>query len=601
MSQSLLHTIARKAGRPAPDADLLARFTQERDSSAFEELVKRHGPLVWAACRHLLPDHADAEDAFQAVFLALVRSGGSIRDGRTLPAWLHGVAVRVAARARREFARRKARERLAAQPEADRPVSDGAWDALIAAAHEEVQRLPDAERTAFVLCDLQGVSQPDAAARLGWPLGSLSGRLCKARQRLLDRLAARGIAPAVAVGIGLTAGGASALPDRLFAMVKVFPGAPGAASAVVQGLARVTEAVTMRTKLMATAAVLVAAVGLTGGAALLSQADAQPPDVVREVKNLTGAIDPQDPARGGPGGAGGPGAPPAGRGSTGGPPPGMGGGAAAGPGPGAGMMGGGFGAPASPATEYKFADIKSDRKVFEQTITQHGRDGWEFCGSERFGQGELTLVFKKTKPPAILGGGPGGGGGMGAPGGFGGGGGGGSGGRAGGAGGAGGGTGGGGGRPGAAGRGAMEIDLGGGRPAPGGFAGPAPQFLTVAVQQEKAAQFVSEFRKRFPSVQFEAELKTGTIKVSGDPATLAAVTKFVEEFDNPAREAPLTVIPLKNADAQELEPVLKRVFAGAQIVAEARSNTLIVRADEKTVRELTEVIQVLDVKKGPAK
>ena len=96
------------------DAELLARYNANRDEAAFEELARRHGGMVWAVCRQLLPDPADAEDAFQAVFLALVRSASTIRDGRTLPAWLHGVAVRIATRARREFARRRAREHRAA-------------------------------------------------------------------------------------------------------------------------------------------------------------------------------------------------------------------------------------------------------------------------------------------------------------------------------------------------------------------------------------------------------------------------------------------------------------------------------------------------------
>ncbi|MBN9123022.1 MAG: sigma-70 family RNA polymerase sigma factor, partial [Planctomycetes bacterium] len=278
MTPTLLHAVARKAEALTPDADLLARFARDRDHLAFEELVRRHGPLVWAVCRQLLPDHADAEDAFQAVFLALVRSASAIRNGRTLPAWLHGVAIRTAARAKREFARRRARDRAAARPEADRPVSDAEWEALVAAVHEEVQRLPEAERTAFVLCDLQGVSQHDAAARLGCPLGSVSGRLCKARQRLLERLTARGVAPAAVVGVGLTAGAAGALPSRLFEAVKTFSATPAAASGVAAALARgLTEGVAMRVKLTAAVTVVVAALGLTGGAVLLSKADDQPP------------------------------------------------------------------------------------------------------------------------------------------------------------------------------------------------------------------------------------------------------------------------------------------------------------------------------------
>src|SRR3954467_5421622 len=109
MNTTLLHAVVRAADARTPDAELLDRFTRDRGGPAFEELVRRHGPLVWAVCRQMLMHHADAEDAFQAVFPALVRSASTIRDGRTLPAWLHGVAVRVAMRARREFARRRER------------------------------------------------------------------------------------------------------------------------------------------------------------------------------------------------------------------------------------------------------------------------------------------------------------------------------------------------------------------------------------------------------------------------------------------------------------------------------------------------------------
>jgi hypothetical protein len=150
-----------------------------------------------------------------------------------------------------------------------RPVSDGACEELVAAVHEEVQRLPEAERAALVLCDLQGVSQPDAAVRLGWPLGSVSGRLCKARQRLLNRLAARGVAPAVVVGVGITAAGAGAVPAGVFETVRTFSASPVAASSAAAAPARgFTEGVTMRVKV--TAAVTIAALGLTGGAVLLS-------------------------------------------------------------------------------------------------------------------------------------------------------------------------------------------------------------------------------------------------------------------------------------------------------------------------------------------
>src|SRR5262249_23249066 len=94
------HDLWRQAVRGLPeartvsDADLLARFRDARDPAAFELLVYRHGPMVWATCRRLLRDHHAAEDAFQATFLALARQTGRIRASASVPAWLHRVAVR---------------------------------------------------------------------------------------------------------------------------------------------------------------------------------------------------------------------------------------------------------------------------------------------------------------------------------------------------------------------------------------------------------------------------------------------------------------------------------------------------------------------------
>ena len=139
MSRWLLHLVLRHADGLAAgsgaesDADLLHRFVRARDEPAFGELLRRHGPMVWAVCRHLLPDPTDAEDAFQATFLALVRSAGSIRRADAVAGWLHGVAVRVATKVRRSAVRRRQRERKAAGPEADRSVPGATWDALLAA------------------------------------------------------------------------------------------------------------------------------------------------------------------------------------------------------------------------------------------------------------------------------------------------------------------------------------------------------------------------------------------------------------------------------------------------------------------------------------
>ena len=109
MSSRLWQTAVERAGRLAaplaldelPDADLLGRFTAARDELAFAAIVRRHGPLVWGVCRGLSPTEADAEDAFQATFLALVRSATKVHKPNALGAWLHRVAGRVQPRWRR--------------------------------------------------------------------------------------------------------------------------------------------------------------------------------------------------------------------------------------------------------------------------------------------------------------------------------------------------------------------------------------------------------------------------------------------------------------------------------------------------------------------
>ena len=282
MTGRLLQTVIRRAESLAaelgpdavPDSVLLERFATNRDEAAFAALVNRHGPMVWAVCRHLLLDPADAEDAFQATFLALVRSARWLPAGSTVGGWLHGVAVRSAAQLRRAAARRRRREERAARPEAGRPVPDAAWDALIAALHEEVQLLPAGLRTAFVLCDLEGVRQPDAAARLGWKLGTLSGRLTKARQRLLERLAERGIAPALASGalvVGAAAAGASAPAGLVARTVGLsVAGADAVPPALWKLVLEVTPMTVNRTKLIAACVLLAGGLAAGLGPALLA-------------------------------------------------------------------------------------------------------------------------------------------------------------------------------------------------------------------------------------------------------------------------------------------------------------------------------------------
>jgi RNA polymerase sigma factor (sigma-70 family) len=199
--QMLRRVASRHAGDEQADAALLARFVRQGDEAAFEALVHRHGPMVWSVCRRLLTRTEDAEDAFQAAFVVLLRRAGSIRDGSLLGNWLYGVAYRVAVRARARAALRAAREKqgMLTEPAATATETTTDWRHLL---HEEVFRLPEKYRLPIVLCYLNGQTNEEAAATLGWPVGTVKGRLSRARELLRDRLAKRGVCLAVAALTG---------------------------------------------------------------------------------------------------------------------------------------------------------------------------------------------------------------------------------------------------------------------------------------------------------------------------------------------------------------------------------------------------------------
>jgi RNA polymerase sigma factor (sigma-70 family) len=177
------------------DGELLEGFVARRDEGAFEALVERHGPMVLQICRGVLADPNDAQDAFQATFLVLVRKAGSIRKRESVASWLFGVAGRVAARVRADAARRRRHEREAAEMAAVR--SQGAEGEHRPdpgpVLHEEVARLPEKYREAVVLCYLEGYTYEAVARRLRRPVGTIKVRLARARGLLRGRLARRGL------------------------------------------------------------------------------------------------------------------------------------------------------------------------------------------------------------------------------------------------------------------------------------------------------------------------------------------------------------------------------------------------------------------------
>ena len=193
--REFLHRLRRSPGLrgeiQTTDTELLQRFLEDREEAAFEALVQRHGPMVLSLCRYRVHNSADAEDAFQATFLVLVRRAASIRKPELLGNWLYGVAYRVAARARVQAARRRAREKREVEMIAAEPPWEGnEWRPVL---HEELNHLPEKYRAPMVLCYLQGKTNEEAAKVLAWPIGTVKGRLARARELLRKRLVRRGV------------------------------------------------------------------------------------------------------------------------------------------------------------------------------------------------------------------------------------------------------------------------------------------------------------------------------------------------------------------------------------------------------------------------
>ncbi len=285
----LLRLLRRHAGEAVAgaltDGQLLDRFVGQRDQAAFEALFWRHGPMVLAVCRRLLPA-ADAEDAFQATFLVLVRKAATIGRREAVGAWLYRVAYRVALRA-------LAAARPVAELPPDGPPAAGdeeavAWRDLRPLLDEAIDGLPEKYRAPVVLCYLEGKTNEEAARELGCPKGTVAVRLMRARERLRRRLDRRGLAvPAALLGVVL-AGRAEAAPVEAalaqMTLKAVLCGAAGGtmtgavsthAAALAEGVIR---AMYLR-KMKLTVAMLVALGVIVGGGAWWRQhaATAAPP------------------------------------------------------------------------------------------------------------------------------------------------------------------------------------------------------------------------------------------------------------------------------------------------------------------------------------
>lgn len=262
-------------GETRTDAALLDAFVLTRDEAAFAELVRRHSSLVWGVCRRTLGSSHDAEDAFQATFLVLVKKADTVWPRAMVGNWLYGVAHRTALKAKSAAARRQAREKQGTRMAGPhtQPDPSGDWSDVMPTIDREIGRLADKYRAAVVLCDVEGVSQRDAARQLGWAEGTLTTRLMRARQMLAHRLTRQGVALSTGGLTAFFATQASAAPATLVintihsaTLVAAGTATAAATSAPVAALTEGVLKAMFLTKIKTVAAVLLAvAIVVTGG------------------------------------------------------------------------------------------------------------------------------------------------------------------------------------------------------------------------------------------------------------------------------------------------------------------------------------------------
>jgi RNA polymerase sigma factor (sigma-70 family) len=276
-----------REGAELTDGQLLEGFVRRREAAALEVLVQRHAPMVWGVCRRIAQNHHDAEDAFQATFLVLVRKAAAIMPRRMVANWLYGVARQTALKARATRAKRQARERqVTSMPEPEAVERHDLWPALQSLLDEELSRLPDKYRVAIVLCDLEGKTRKEAAGQLGVPDGTLAARLARARTMLAKRLARHGLAvsgemlaPVLSQKAASATAPAAVMTSTIKAVTSVAAGQAAATGLVSAKVVALTEGVLRTmwlTKLkVATAVLLVLGIACYGIGTLTHTAKAQ--------------------------------------------------------------------------------------------------------------------------------------------------------------------------------------------------------------------------------------------------------------------------------------------------------------------------------------
>jgi RNA polymerase sigma factor (sigma-70 family) len=284
VTRHIRRSVLRCEGAGCTDEQLLTFYIEQQEEAAFAALVRRHGPMVWNVCRRVISNKHDAEDAFQATFLVLVRKAAGIAPREMVGNWLYGVAYRTALKARATAARRWARERqLQEIPETATVPHESAHD-LRHLLDQELNRLPHLYRVPIVLCDLEGKTRNEAAAQLGCPAGTLAARHARARTMLAKRLARHGFSvsgvalAALFQGNAASAGIPAALTAATLAAASQFAIVQAGSGALISvKVAALTESLlktTLTAKLKIAAVVLLAASIIGGGVAVAVHAPA---------------------------------------------------------------------------------------------------------------------------------------------------------------------------------------------------------------------------------------------------------------------------------------------------------------------------------------
>lgn len=201
------------------DTTLLRAYREQGSEEAFRTLVERHFPLVYGTALRGLEGRRDiAEEVSQQVFTLMAKESDKLRQHPLLPGWLHRCTCHVAARRRRDEARRLERERKAAllQDEGQEPSQELDWTQLRPQLDQMLDGLSEKDRSALILRFLENRPHAQVATLLGLSEDAARMRVERALEKLRALLARRGLrTTAETLSALLAAQGLCAAPEGL--------------------------------------------------------------------------------------------------------------------------------------------------------------------------------------------------------------------------------------------------------------------------------------------------------------------------------------------------------------------------------------------------